>query len=85
MRKALELERLLLARLVVVSNRVAVPSRDGGSQAGGLAVAIRRGPVTRLLGSIVPMLTACPRPELNPKHRVEVIDADQCILTELEF
>ena len=32
---------LLLARLVVVSNRVAVPSRDGGSRAGGLAVAIR--------------------------------------------
>ena len=34
-----------LARLVVVSNRVAVPSRDGGSRAGGLAVAIR--PVVR--------------------------------------
>src|SRR5438067_10485244 len=31
----------VLARLVVVSNRVAVPSRDGGSRAGGLAVAIR--------------------------------------------
>jgi trehalose 6-phosphate synthase len=30
-----------LARLVVVSNRVAVPSRDGKSQAGGLAVALR--------------------------------------------
>jgi trehalose 6-phosphate synthase len=30
-----------LARLVVVSNRVAVPSRDGGSRAGGLEVAIR--------------------------------------------
>jgi trehalose-6-phosphate synthase len=30
-----------LARLVIVSNRVAVPSRDGGSRAGGLAVAIR--------------------------------------------
>jgi trehalose 6-phosphate synthase len=28
-------------RLIVVSNRVAVPSRDGGSRAGGLAVAIR--------------------------------------------
>jgi trehalose 6-phosphate synthase len=34
-----------LERLVVVSNRVAVPSRDGGSRAGGLAVAIR--PVLR--------------------------------------
>ena len=34
-----------MARLVVVSNRVAVPSRDGGSRAGGLAVAIR--PVLR--------------------------------------
>jgi trehalose-6-phosphate synthase len=32
-------------RLIVVSNRVAVPSRDGGSRAGGLAVAIR--PVLR--------------------------------------
>src|SRR6202043_2264666 len=31
--------------LVVVSNRVAVPSRDGGSRAGGLAVAIH--PVLR--------------------------------------
>jgi len=31
----------VLARLVVVSNRVAVPSRDGTSRAGGLAVAIR--------------------------------------------
>jgi trehalose 6-phosphate synthase len=30
-----------LARLIVVSNRVAVPSRDGGNQAGGLAVAVR--------------------------------------------
>jgi trehalose 6-phosphate synthase len=30
-----------LARLIVVSNRVAVPSRDGGDQAGGLAVAVR--------------------------------------------
>lgn len=30
-----------MGRLVVVSNRVAVPSRDGGSRAGGLAVAIR--------------------------------------------
>jgi trehalose 6-phosphate synthase len=30
-----------LARLVVVSNRVAVPSRHGASRAGGLAVAIR--------------------------------------------
>ncbi len=34
-----------MARLVVVSNRVAVPGRDGGSRAGGLAVAIR--PVLR--------------------------------------
>jgi trehalose 6-phosphate synthase len=34
-----------LERLVVVSNRVAVPNRDGGSRAGGLAVAIR--PVLR--------------------------------------
>ena len=34
-----------MARLVVVSNRVAVPSRDGGRRAGGLAVAIR--PVLR--------------------------------------
>jgi trehalose 6-phosphate synthase len=34
-----------LERLVVVSNRVAVPSRDGASRAGGLAVAIR--PVLR--------------------------------------
>jgi trehalose 6-phosphate synthase len=30
-----------LARIVVVSNRVALPSRDGGAQAGGLAVALR--------------------------------------------
>jgi trehalose 6-phosphate synthase len=30
-----------LARLIVVSNRVAVPSRDGNNQAGGLAVAVR--------------------------------------------
>jgi len=30
-----------LARLIVVSNRVAVPSREGGNQAGGLAVAVR--------------------------------------------
>ena len=30
-----------MARLIVVSNRVAVPSRDGGNQAGGLAVAVR--------------------------------------------
>jgi trehalose 6-phosphate synthase len=30
-----------LARLIVVSNRVAIPSRDGASQAGGLAVAVR--------------------------------------------
>jgi trehalose 6-phosphate synthase len=30
-----------LARLVVVSNRVAVPNREGRAQAGGLAVAIR--------------------------------------------
>jgi trehalose 6-phosphate synthase len=34
-----------LARLIVVSNRVAVPGHDGQSQAGGLAVAIR--PVLR--------------------------------------
>jgi trehalose 6-phosphate synthase len=34
-----------LARLVVVSNRVAVPSRHGASRAGGLAVAI--GPVLK--------------------------------------
>jgi trehalose 6-phosphate synthase len=33
--------RVTLARLVVVSNRVAVPSRNGASRAGGLAVAIR--------------------------------------------
>jgi trehalose 6-phosphate synthase len=32
-------------RLIVVSNRVAVPTRDGGSRAGGLEVAIR--PVLR--------------------------------------
>ena len=31
----------ILARLVVVSNRVAVPSRDSDNQAGGLAVAVR--------------------------------------------
>ena len=30
-----------MARLIVVSNRVAVPSRDGGNLAGGLAVAVR--------------------------------------------
>jgi trehalose 6-phosphate synthase len=30
-----------LGRLIVVSNRVAVPSRDAGAQAGGLAVAVR--------------------------------------------
>ena len=30
-----------MARLIVVSNRVAVPSREGGNQAGGLAVAVR--------------------------------------------
>jgi trehalose 6-phosphate synthase len=30
-----------LARLIVVSNRVAVPNGDGASQAGGLAVAVR--------------------------------------------
>jgi trehalose 6-phosphate synthase len=30
-----------LARLIVVSNRVAIPSGDGASQAGGLAVAVR--------------------------------------------
>jgi len=30
-----------LARLIVISNRVAVPSRDGSNQAGGLAVAVR--------------------------------------------
>jgi len=30
-----------LARLIVVSNRVAVPSRDGSNLAGGLAVAVR--------------------------------------------
>ena len=36
---------LLLARLIVVSNRVAVPGHGGQSQAGGLAVAIR--PVLR--------------------------------------
>jgi trehalose 6-phosphate synthase len=33
--------RVTLARLVVVSNRVAVPSRHAASRAGGLAVAIR--------------------------------------------
>ena len=31
----------ILARLIVVSNRVAIPSRDGTNQAGGLAVAVR--------------------------------------------
>ena len=31
-----------MARLVVVSNRVAIPSRDGKNQAGGLAVAVRQ-------------------------------------------
>ena len=30
-----------MARLIVVSNRVAIPSRDGINQAGGLAVAVR--------------------------------------------
>jgi len=30
-----------LARLIVVSNRVAIPSRDGANHAGGLAVAVR--------------------------------------------
>ena len=30
-----------MGRLIIVSNRVALPSRDGGAQAGGLAVAIR--------------------------------------------
>ena len=30
-----------MARLIVVSNRVAVPSHDGSNQAGGLAVAVR--------------------------------------------
>ena len=30
-----------MARLIVVSNRVAIPSLDGASQAGGLAVAVR--------------------------------------------
>jgi trehalose 6-phosphate synthase len=30
-----------LARLIIVSNRVAVPSKDGNNQAGGLAVAVR--------------------------------------------
>ena len=30
-----------MARLIVVSNRVAVPSQDGDNQAGGLAVAVR--------------------------------------------
>ncbi len=30
-----------MARLIVVSNRVAVPSREGPSQAGGLAIAVR--------------------------------------------
>jgi trehalose 6-phosphate synthase len=29
-----------LARLVLISNRVAIPGREGGAQAGGLAVAI---------------------------------------------
>src|SRR5437763_15032458 len=31
----------ILARLIVVSNRVAIPSGDGTNQAGGLAVAVR--------------------------------------------
>src|SRR5688500_17752286 len=31
----------ILARLIVVSNRVAIPNRDGNHQAGGLAVAVR--------------------------------------------
>src|SRR3974390_3164606 len=31
----------VLGRLIVVSNRVALPSRDGGAQAGGLAIPIR--------------------------------------------
>jgi hypothetical protein len=31
----------MLGRLVVVSNRVEVPGREGGIRAGGLAVAIR--------------------------------------------
>ena len=31
----------ILARLIVVSNRVAVPSGTNGNQAGGLAVAVR--------------------------------------------
>ncbi len=30
-----------MARLIMVSNRVAIPSHDGGNQAGGLAVAVR--------------------------------------------
>ena len=30
-----------MARLVIVSNRVALPSRDGRVQTGGLAVAVR--------------------------------------------
>ena len=30
-----------MARLIVVSNRVAIPSRDGADYAGGLAVAVR--------------------------------------------
>ncbi len=41
-----------MARLIVVSNRVAVPSRDGGNQAGGLAVAVRScSSATRASGS----------------------------------
>src|SRR3954452_21965488 len=31
----------ILARLIIVSNRVAIPSGDGTNQAGGLAVAVR--------------------------------------------
>ena len=44
----------ILARLVVVSNRVAVPNTDGSGRAGGLAVAVRAllkqhaGPLVRL-------------------------------------
>jgi hypothetical protein len=30
-----------MARLIVVSDRVAIPSRDGANYAGGLAVAVR--------------------------------------------
>ena len=38
---AAELEGSKLARLVVVSNRVSVPSGDGAKRAGGLEVALR--------------------------------------------